>query len=307
MSKNRVTFHRGKGYAKHNEHKYMNEDERNVICERYVGDEFDDFYTAELSYYAERYTPWLNMQNEKHIEARNYKRVKTIKDIYKNKNYEPTETIGQYGSLFTDLKDLPPDDEFLEMVKEYVDCIRYWSSKHGNHCVILDWAVHFDESTPHVQIREVWEYVDEDGIVKIGKDKGMEQAGIPLPDPNEKKGRFNNRQMTFTKECRETWQDICERHGYAVERTPRDKDIQKHFDKRTFVRQKYAEMNEAKRQADEIIKNRDDIYKMAKKDGYMVGYEQGKKKLGQKVIREVEKKGSKIQNNNPGFDLNLYH
>ena len=44
--------------------------------------------------------------------------------------------------------------------------------------------------------------------------------GFELPDPDKKKGRFNNRKMSYDRECRQLLLDICKKHGLEIEEEP---------------------------------------------------------------------------------------
>ena len=192
MDKNRVTVH----HTKENKEKNANKE--------------------ELEFYKNRYIDMLNMQNEKHRAARNYSRIKTIENLYCSKNYCPSDEFLQYGQ---NDNEFPSNEDFEKMVKDFVNWKISWAKNHGNHLHILNYSITLDKS-PRCHIREVWDYKDSDGIIKIGKEKAMKQSGIKLPNPKEPEGRYNNRSITFTKVCREKWMDICEKYGYEVERDP---------------------------------------------------------------------------------------
>lgn len=220
MAKARTSTHRGKnGNAVHNNHEFMGKDKNIFIYWKgsYKGFELSGktIEERELEFYTKVFTPMLEEQNDKYRAKRNYDRVKTIKDIYKSKRYRPTEEIIQYGGV----GDRVPDkDTYKKMIKEY------YSKKEKlgkGYLVVITSASHFDESTPHTHLREVWLYKDDKGIMRIGQEEALKRAGFELPNPNEPEGRYNNRLMTYTKACREAWQDICEAYGFEVERTPK--------------------------------------------------------------------------------------
>lgn len=216
MSKNRTTTHRGKsGKANHNEHKFL-DNERDVSGIIFCGKDGMTFEESEIDFYEQRYAKMLSEQNEKYIEKRNYSRCKSMKEFYNSKRYKPTEEILQYGHVGGEV---PDRKTYEQMVDEYVRWEIEWSESHGNHLHILNYANHFDEATPHTHKREIWDY-EEDGMIKLGQEKAMEQAGLKLPDPSKPVGRYNNRGMTWTAMCREKWQDICEEYGFEVEREP---------------------------------------------------------------------------------------
>lgn len=220
MAKARVSVHRGKnGSAVHNAHDFMGKDKNthNFWRGKYNGIEISGStpQERELDFYKKVFTPMLEEQNDKYRAKRNYDRVKTIEDIYKSSRYKPTEEVLQYGGV----SDRVPDKEtYKKMINDY------WIAKEKlgkGYVVILTASSHFDESTPHTHMREIFVYKDDKGIIKIGQEEALKRAGFELPNPNEPEGRYNNRLMTYTKACREKWQDICEAYGYEVERTPK--------------------------------------------------------------------------------------
>lgn len=220
MGKNRTTTHRGKcGNANHNTHNFMKgkEEVSGILCEG-SSDEFDgsNLSVTELKFY-ERYADALAEQNNKYIQKRQYGRVKTLEDFYNSKRYRPSEEILQYGHVGGDV---PTMDDFNNMTREYALWKMEWSESHGNHLHVLNYVNHFDEATPHSHLREIWDYTDENGVIRVGQEEAMKRAGLELPDPTKPEGRYNNRVITFSKMCRDKWNDICEQYGYEVERVP---------------------------------------------------------------------------------------
>ena len=243
MSKDRVTLHKGKeGSAKHNEH-YFYEDDRDVAVIRPVkGKRLEE---GEIEIYTKKFGEGIELQNERYRKKGNYSRVKSVEEVYASKRYRPTEEILQCGSVSSEK--IPTKEEFKQMAKEYYLWLREWSKQNGNHLTVLSLACHFDEASPHAHLREIWSYIDENGVEKIGQEKGMEQAGIKLPELTVKErekreeakkkspkkiendtDRNYNRGITFTKMCREKWQDICEAHGFVIERVPLENGRKRH-------------------------------------------------------------------------------
>ena len=169
---------------------------------------------AESLYYQIFYKKWLDDQNEKHLKSRHTERIKNMDMVRENKNYCPEEALLKIGKM----KDVQVDpDIYNKCVDEYISFLK---ETYGTHLHILDWNTHFDEPGGiHTHIRCVWDYTDEkDGLLKIGQDKALEQLGFDLPDPTQKRSRYNNRKQPFTAQNREKWLDICEAHGIEVER-----------------------------------------------------------------------------------------
>lgn len=88
----------------------------------------------------------------------------------------------------------------------------------GSHVHILDWALHLDETSPHIHARQVFDIENRYGEIEPKQEKALEALGIPLPFPDKKPGRQNNRKITFDSMCRELLLNICEEHGLSVER-----------------------------------------------------------------------------------------
>ena len=265
MSKKRVTNHNGrvskktgKPYdPKHNDRNYDKENaenlldnpERKNIDHQWLDDLDPDKKSqlfsmlkidketltneeAESLYYQIFYKKWLDDQNEKHLKSRHTERIKNMDMVRENKNYCPEEEILKIGKM----EDEQVDPEVYDKcVDEYISFLK---ETYGTHLHILDWNTHSDEAGGmHTHIRWVWDYTDEkDGLLKIGQDKALEQLGFDLPDPTQKRSRYNNRKQPFTAKNREKWLDICEAHGIEVERVA---------DKKALRGQELYEMNQA--------------------------------------------------------------
>lgn len=203
-----------------------------------------DIDTAERDYYRRRYGAAQDAKNARYRAQRHPERCKTTDDLYTGRLTRPEEQILQIGS-----KDEQVDPEvFRACVQDYIKELNAWNRAHGKHMQILSVSVHFDETTPHAHIRRVWEYDSKDGRT-LGQDKALEAAGVPLPDPGKAKGRHNNRKMTFDREMRDKWLDICEAHGLQIDREP--VPDMRHKDKADFIRDRIAgEIAQAREQAD---------------------------------------------------------
>lgn len=82
--------------------------------------------------------------------------------------------------------------------------------KFGTHVHIIDWALHLDESTPHIHERHVFDCKNNYGKLCPQQEKALEELGVSLPNPDKKKGRNNSRKQTFDAECRKMLFRICE-------------------------------------------------------------------------------------------------
>ncbi len=170
------------------------------------------FEEVELRYYKENYQDRLDKKNQSYIKNRHKENVKTMEQYMETKDGKPTEVILQIGGK----NDNIDKDQFEICVNDYLDYMRQFE----NNIHMLDVAIHNDESTPHAHIRMVYDFLNEDGDREVGKDKALEALGYEAPDPAAPIDRHNNRLLTFSQECREQWMDICESHGFVIEREP---------------------------------------------------------------------------------------
>lgn len=248
----RTTTHQGKGEgsAKHNTHSWKDESSRDVRLANIIDKGNDDFYASEIKFYEERYNQQLQLQNEKYIAKRNYSRCKDIIQFYSSKRYAPVEKILQYGNCTIDRKFKPDRYEFENIVETYLERLSKWSEEHGNHLHLLNCAIHLDgdgaddkgEVSNHAQLRFIWDYVDENGVIQCSQEEAMKRAGIELPDSSKPEGRFNNRNITFTNMTRDMWNDVCEEYGFPVIREPDESRIKVHQEVTTYKGQTALEL-----------------------------------------------------------------
>lgn len=92
--------------------------------------------------------------------------------------------------------------------------------KYGSHVHILNWARHFDEGILHIHERHVFDCENRYGKLCSQQEKALEELGIPLPNPEKKKGRNNNHKQTFDAECRKMFFCICEKHNLHLQKEP---------------------------------------------------------------------------------------
>ena len=82
---------------------------------------------------------------------------------------------------------------------------------------LLDWALHLDESTPHINERHVFDCENKYGEVAPQQEKALEALGFELLDPDKPLSRRNNRKITFDAACRKMLLEIAKRHGLELE------------------------------------------------------------------------------------------
>ena len=194
-----------------------------------------DFREHELSYYRTYYQAAVDATNERYIRQGHSERCKTVEQLYTGAQTRPEEMILQIGNR----EEGADPNDFKIAVGEYISRLEAWNRAHGGHMHILNWSIHLDESSPHVHIRRVWDYQDKDGILRLGQNKALKAAGVPLPDPDKPEGRYNNRKITFDSMARGLWQDIARSMGYDIEAEPRP-DM-RHKDKAEYIAGKLQE------------------------------------------------------------------
>lgn len=192
------------------------------------------FRDAEKAFYDLRYSDALQERNETYRRNRHPERCKTMDDWLTGSKTRPEEVILQIGNADNEID----HDTFCNCVEEYITEMAKWSKETGGHLHILDAATHFDEASPHVHIRRIWDY-EKDGIFYIGQEKALIQSGVSLPDPDEPEGRHNNRKMAFDAMMREKWIAICKGHGYDVEEEPAPK--RNHMKTKDYIRMQRRE------------------------------------------------------------------
>ncbi len=200
----------------------------------YNGDESMTFLELEKEFYREHFSDYVNAQNERNTRAGHKERNQTIEDYYYNKRTRPEDVILQIG----DMNEHATTDELWSCAMKYKD---KFNEMFGDHCQILDMALHDDEATPHVHIRRVWISDDKRGDKFVNSAKCLEEMGIPLPDESRSKDRYNNLKMTFSKMDREMFIDICEREGFVIERPTGEK--QKHLSLDEFKNMKNSQID----------------------------------------------------------------
>ena len=258
----RATRHNGRsGKAGHNDRSFNVENadhiekelcEQNVYWDCYQGLNVADengvrperelsFDEVEMKFYEEKFGDSVNAQNERHKESRHTERIRSVEDVLKDPKTCPEETIYQLGT-----KDGYADPKvFTEVVTELIDKLE---NLYGSNYKSLNWALHMDESTPHIHERHVFFADDGHGMMFPKQDKACAALGFERPDPEKSQGKYNNRKMSFDQEVRNIYIEIAEKHGVTIEKVPLEG--KEHLQKNDFIISK---------QHEEISKNTDII------------------------------------------------
>lgn len=260
----KVTFHngvKGIGSATHNSRNFDYEKlakhidpelvDKNVYISVYpeFGGKNANFSKAEEKFYNEHFKEALKVRNDNYIKNRHKEKVKTMKEFMNMPRYRPKETIIQIGDI----------DEHAtpkQLKRLYNELFKYNRKISKGHCQVLNVAIHLDEATPHIHMRQLWVYEKEgkDGkkYFDIGREQAMKDAGIERPFPEEPEGRYNNRNMTYTKMMRDKAEEICREMGLDID-TKREN--RPHLSKVEYITQKTKEYKEK-------MKNKDDEFSM---------------------------------------------
>ena len=164
------------------------------------------FSEVERQFYESRYSNFVESQNERNAKIRHTERNRSIPDLLSSRKTCPEETIYQLGTL----DEHASAEDLLNIVTEFID---EFKTKFGDHVHVLDWALHLDESTPHIHERHVFDCENKYGEVAPQQEKALEALGFELPDPDKPLSRRNNRKITFDAACRKMLFEIAKRPG----------------------------------------------------------------------------------------------
>ena len=191
------------------------------------------FSDVERQFYETHYTAFIESQNERNAKIRHTERNRSIPDLLSSRKTCPEETIYQLGTL----DDHASAEDLLNIVTEFID---EFKARFGDHVHVLDWALHLDESTPHIHERHVFDCENKYGEVAPQQEKALEALGFDLPDPDKPLSRRNNRKISFDAACRKMLFDIAQRHGLELEEEA-EYGNRKYLEKQDFILAKQKE------------------------------------------------------------------
>ena len=125
----------------------------------------------------------------------------------------------------------------LSVVTEFIE---EFKAKYGDHVHVLDWALHLDESTPHIHERHVFDCENKYGEVAPQQEKALEALGFELPNPGKPLSRRNNRKISFDAACRKMLFEIAKRYGLDLEEEA-EYGNRKYLEKQDFILAKQKE------------------------------------------------------------------
>ena len=244
------------------------------------------FEKVEQMYYTSQYSDFIFFQNERNIKNRHPERNRTVEDLLRNKKTCPEETIYQIGTI----EESVSPEILLQIANDFFGEIE---SRFGTHVHILNWALHLDEGTPHIQERHVFDCKNQYGELCPQQEKALEELGIPLPDPTKPKGRHNNRKQTFDAMCREMLFEICERYGLHLERDP-IYGGKSYLEKNDFIIEKQKQIMEEKEQAlSEITMKLEDAEALVEEIAD-TAYEKACEAIAETVFTETQKQDLEV-------------
>ena len=191
------------------------------------------FSDVERQFYETHYTAFVESQNGRNAKIRHTERNRSIPDLLSSRKTCPEETIYQLGTL----DEHASAEDLLNIVTEFID---EFKAKFGKHVHVLDWALHLDESTPHIHERHVFDCENKYGEVAPQQEKALEALGFDLPDPGKPLSRRNNRKIAFDAACRKMLFEIAKRHGLDLEEEA-EYGNRKYLEKQDFVLAKQKE------------------------------------------------------------------
>ena len=168
------------------------------------------FTDVERQFYETRYSEFIERQNDRNAKIRHTERNRSIPDLLSSRKTCPEETIYQLGTK----DDHISGEVLLAVVTEFIE---EFKAKFGEHVHVLDWALHLDESTPHIHERHVFDCENKYGEIAPQQEKALEALGFELPNPGKPLSRRNNRKITFDAACRKMLFEIAKRHGLELE------------------------------------------------------------------------------------------
>lgn len=206
---------------------------------------------AERAFYEQVFSARLEKSNASALAKGHPERLKTMDEWRACKRYCPEETVLQVGNI----EEHAEPEDFRRIATDFIGRLEQWSQGHGNPFQILDYSIHLDETVPHCHVRRTWLFTDEDGLPRVGQEKALEAAGVPLPDPSKPTSRTNNRKVAFDRMARELWLTVCQEHGYTLEREPVP-DGRHNRTKEQMIRDKYEALEARSRFLEDAITER---------------------------------------------------
>ena len=174
----------------------------------------------EIAVYRKLFQKRLDAMNTRYVAQRHPEKCKTLEQYYRSPQSCPDEYLIYIGD-----KDNHPGSDVLKAAGS--ELIKRLQTKYSKNLIPLSVATHLDEQGAcHLHFRLIFISTTDKNGVKVSLTKGMKEAGIALPDEEKPEHKYNNRQMAFSEEIRNTFADICEQQfGLEIEREARDSSM----------------------------------------------------------------------------------
>lgn len=193
----------------------------------------ETFAEIEHLFYVKQYGDFVDNQNARNEKTRHTERNRSVEDLQKSKKTCPEETVFQIGTLDNSV----PPEVLLQVVTDF---IAEMERRFGSHIHTLDWALHLDESTPHIHERHVFDCENKYGEIAPQQEKALEALGFEAPDKEKPINRKNNRKMTFDSACRAILFNIAKSYGLRLDEEP-EYGGRKYLEKQDFILAKQRE------------------------------------------------------------------
>lgn len=181
--------------------------------------------------YKTQYLEGLNRQNDAYAKQGHRERCRTLEQVETNAKTRPLEFIFQCGDMHEHIS----GQELKRAFEQYLTKLYQANRAQGIKCHLISASLHLDEKTPHIHYKLTFGADMERGGQMPRQEECFRQAGIPLPHPEEKESRYNNRLMTFTERCRALEHEVLQNLGHTIETKPRPN--MRHKDTRDYYTQ----------------------------------------------------------------------
>lgn len=176
------------------------------------------FEEAEAAFYTEHFAASLQAKNDSYRRHGDQSHIQSIDEYRRAIRSCPEETILMIGQTGDTVSPTILRNICLEQIA--------WENKTFPNVKILDFAIHVDEQGgPHAHLRRVWIGHDKNGYEVVGQNKALAEMNIPRPEPNKPRSKYNNPKQTYTANCREHFQMLCQKHGLTIETTPKRRGV----------------------------------------------------------------------------------
>ena len=243
------------------------------------------FEDIEKIYYYEHYDDFCEAQHERNRKNGHSERDRTTDDLRLNKKTCPEESIIQIGTIE---QSVGPDVLF----QIAVDFFDQFEKRFGQHVHILDWSLHLDEATPHIHERHVFDCENRYGEIAPQQEKALEALQVPLPHPDQKPGRSNNRKIVFDSICRELLFDVTHEHGLHLDKEP-EYGGREYLEKQDYILEKQKALIAEKQQSLEEITMRLADVETLVEEITEIAYDKACDTVIDTVVKETQKESIK--------------